>query len=161
MQSLRIGFGVDVHQLVEGRDLIIGGVKVDSPIGAMGHSDADVLIHSICDAILGASNLGDIGIHFPDSEEEFKNIDSKILLAKTVDLITNKGYSLINIDSTVILEKPKLAVYIPKMKQELAQVMSVSESIISIKATTHEKLDSFGMSVGIKAYAVCLLNKSD
>ncbi len=160
MQGLRIGFGVDVHQLVEGRDLIIGGVRIDSPIGALGHSDADVLIHSICDAILGACNLGDIGKHFPDSSVEYKNIDSKILLSKTVDLIKNKGYSIVNLDSTIILEKPKLSPYIPEMQKQLSAIMSVPESAVSIKATTHEKLDSFGLSKGVKAYAICLLHKN-
>ena len=159
MSDFRIGFGVDVHQLVEGRDLIIGGIKLESDFGALGHSDADVLIHSICDAMLGACNLGDIGKHFPDTDEKFLNIDSKLLLSKTSDLVYKQGYSLVNLDCTIVLEKPKVLPYIPKMCKEISSVLSVSNSLISIKATTHEKLDSVGQSRGIKAYCICLLKK--
>jgi 2-C-methyl-D-erythritol 2,4-cyclodiphosphate synthase len=159
MSDFRIGFGVDVHQLVEGRDLIIGGVKLESDFGALGHSDADVLIHAICDAMLGACNLGDIGKHFPDTDDKFLNIDSRLLLSKTSELIYKQGYSLVNLDCTIVLEKPKVLPYLPKMCKEISSVLSVSDSLISIKATTHEKLDSFGQSIGIKAYCVCLLKK--
>ena len=160
MSDFRIGFGVDVHQLVEGRDLIIGGVKLESDFGALGHSDADVLIHAICDAMLGACNLGDIGKHFPDTDDKFLNIDSRLLLSKTSELIYKQGYSLVNLDCTIVLEKPKVLPYIPKMCKEISSVLSVSDSLISIKATTHEKLDSFGQSKGVKAYCVCLLKKA-
>ncbi len=157
MSSIRIGFGVDVHRLEKDRDLHIGGIQIPSDFGAVGHSDADVLIHAICDAILGACNLGDIGYHFPDTDSKYKNIDSKIILKKVSDLMENAGYSILNIDSTVVLEKPKLASHLSTMRKTLADILMIPSFDISIKATTHEKVDSFGESKAIKAYAVCLL----
>ena len=159
MSAIRIGFGVDVHRLDKDRDLYIGGVQIPSDLGAVGHSDADVLIHAICDAILGACNLGDIGYHFPDTDSKYKNIDSKIILKKVSDLMKKAGYSIVNIDSTVVLEKPKLAYHLSAMKKTLAEILMISSLDISIKATTHEKVDSFGKLESIKAYAVCLLTK--
>lgn len=159
MSNIRIGFGVDVHRLDKDRDLYLGGVKIPSDLGAVGHSDADVLIHAICDAILGACNLGDIGYHFPDTDNQYKNIDSKIILKKVSILMTQEGFSLVNIDSTVILEKPKLAPHLSTMKKTLSEILNMPSSDISIKATTHEKVDSFGKTEAIKAYAVCLLAK--
>ena len=159
MSAIRIGFGVDVHRLDKDKDLYIGGVQIPSDLGAVGHSDADVLIHAICDAILGACNLGDIGYHFPDTDSKYKNIDSKIILKKVSDLMKKAGYSIVNIDSTVVLEKPKLAHHLTAMKKTLAEILMISSLDISIKATTHEKVDSFGKSESIKAYAVCLLTK--
>ena len=159
MSNIRIGFGVDVHRLDKDRDLYLGGIKIPSDLGAVGHSDADVLIHAICDAILGACNLGDIGYHFPDTDNQYKNIDSKIILKKVSILMSQEGFSLVNIDSTVILEKPKLASHLSAMKKTLSEILSMPLSDISIKATTHEKVDSFGKTEAIKAYAVCLLTK--
>jgi 2-C-methyl-D-erythritol 2,4-cyclodiphosphate synthase len=158
--NIRIGFGVDVHQLREGYQLFIGGKHIPSEIGAVGHSDADVLIHAICDALLGAANLRDIGYHFSDKDPKYKGIDSKILLREVVTLIQNKGYSVVNIDCTVILETPKLNPHIPDMQAILAEILKVELDAVSLKATTHEKVDSFGEGKAIKAYAVCLLNKS-
>lgn len=155
--KVRVGFGFDVHQLVEGREFVLGGIKVEHHKGALGHSDADTLIHAICDALLGAANLGDIGIHFPDSSIDFKGIDSKILLAKTVQLVREKGYSISNIDTTVCLQKPKIKEFIPEMKAILAKTMSISEDDISIKATTTEKLGYVGREEGVSAYAVVLI----
>ena len=155
----RIGFGFDVHQLKEGRDLYIGGVLVPHNKGGLGHSDADVLIHAICDAILGAANLGDIGYHFPDTDQEFKDIDSKILLERVMDLIYREGYRLGNIDSTICLEKPKVSIYIPKMQETLAQCMKIDKGLVSIKATTNERLSFVGREEGISAYATVLINK--
>jgi len=160
LNSIRIGQGVDVHRLEKNIPLFVGGVKIESDIGAVGHSDADVLIHAICDALLGALNLRDIGYHFSDTDPKYKGIDSKILLAEVYKLIQEKSYSVINIDSTVILEYPKLNPHIPKMQKEIAQILQVEEDAVSIKATTHEKVDSFGNSKAIKAYAVCLVGKS-
>lgn len=157
--NIKIGFGVDVHQLVESRDLFIGGVKLDSNKGALGHSDADVLLHAICDALLGALNLRDIGYHFSDTDPKYKGIDSKILLKETFGLIKEKGFQLGNIDATVILEKPKVNPHIPKMQTIIADLLETDEDNVSIKATTHEKVDSFGENRAIKAYAVCLLIK--
>ncbi|MEK7198498.1 MAG: 2-C-methyl-D-erythritol 2,4-cyclodiphosphate synthase [Bacteroidota bacterium] len=156
--SLRIGYGIDYHQLVTGRDLFIGGVKIEHGKGALGHSDADVLLHAICDALLGAACLGDIGVHFPDTSAEFKNIDSKILLAKTLDLITNEGYSIINIDSTLSLEAPKIKPYIPQMQQVIAEILHITIKDISIKATTTETMGFVGREEGLVANAVCLLH---
>lgn len=158
--NIKIGFGVDVHQLVENRDLFIGGVKLDSDRGALGHSDADVLLHAICDALLGALNLRDIGFHFSDTDPKYKGIDSQILLKETFKLIKGKGFELGNIDATVILEKPKVNPHILKMQKIIAGILETDEDNISIKATTHEKVDSFGESRAIKAYAVCLLTKN-
>lgn len=155
--KVRVGFGFDVHQLVEGREFVLGGIKIEHHKGALGHSDADTLIHAICDALLGAANLGDIGIHFPDSSIDFKGIDSKILLAKTVQLVREKGYSISNIDTTVCLQKPKIKEFIPEMKAILAKTMSISEDDISIKATTTEKLGYVGREEGVSAYAVALI----
>lgn len=157
--NIRIGFGVDVHQLSENHELFIGGKKIESDLGAVGHSDADVLLHAICDSLLGAANLRDIGFHFSDTDPKYKGIDSKILLQQVFNLIKKKGFSVINIDCTVILEKPKLNPYIPEMQQIIAAILNVDIDCISIKATTHEKVDSFGERKAIKAYAVCLLNK--
>ena len=155
--KLRIGFGVDVHQLVSDRKLFLGGVEVPSDLGALGHSDADVLLHAICDAILGALNLRDIGFHFSDQDPKYKNIDSKILLKDTYQLIKEKGFKINNIDATIIAEKPKLNPHIPAMQSVIAEILEADTDEISIKATTHEKVDSFGKREAIKAYAVCLL----
>lgn len=155
--KIRIGFGVDVHQLVSDRKLFLGGVEVPSDLGALGHSDADVLLHAICDALLGALNLRDIGFHFSDQDPKYKNIDSKILLRDTFQLIKEKGFKINNIDATIIAEKPKLNPYIPDMQSVIAEILEADTDEISIKATTHEKVDSFGKRKAIKAYAVCLL----
>ena len=155
---MRIGFGFDVHQLVENMPFTLGGVVIPHQKGAIGHSDADVLIHAICDALLGASNLGDIGLHFPDSDPALKGIDSKILLKKVVALMAQKGYRIINIDTTVCLQQPKLRPYIPQMKEILAQVMDISLDNISIKATTTEKLGFTGREEGVAAYATVLIS---
>lgn len=155
--KIRIGFGVDVHQLVSDRKLFLGGIEVPSDLGALGHSDADVLLHAICDAILGALNLRDIGFHFSDQDPKYKNIDSKILLKDTFQLIKEKGFKINNIDATIIAEKPKLNPHIPAMQSVIAEILEADMDEISIKATTHEKVDSFGKREAIKAYAVCLL----
>jgi 2-C-methyl-D-erythritol 2,4-cyclodiphosphate synthase len=157
--NIRIGYGVDVHQLAENYPLWIGGLKIESDLGAVGHSDADVLLHAICDALLGAANLRDIGFHFSDTDPQFKGIDSKILLKEVVKKVEEKGYSVINIDSTVILEKPKLNPHIPEMQSVIADILKVDIDAVSIKATTHEKVDSFGERRAVKAYAACLLEK--
>ena len=156
---MRIGFGFDVHPLIEGAPFTLGGVTIPHHKGATGHSDADTLIHAICDALLGAVNLGDIGMHFPDSDPALKGIDSKILLQKVMQLITQKGYHIENIDTTVCLQQPKLRPYIPQMQETLAQVMSVSADKISIKATTTERLGFTGREEGVSAYAVVLVNE--
>lgn len=158
--TLRIGFGFDVHQLKEGRNFYIGGILVPHNKGGLGHSDADVLIHAICDALLGAANLGDIGGHFPDTDKQFKDIDSKKLLERVLELIDNAGYSIGNIDSTICLEKPKLSIYIPKMKETLAKCMRIDKELVSIKATTTEKLSFVGREEGVSAYATVLISKS-
>lgn len=157
--KIRVGFGYDVHQLVEGRDLWLGGVKLQHSKGLLGHSDADVLIHAICDALLGAANMRDIGYHFPDSSADYKGIDSKILLAKVVDLIATKGYRVGNVDATICAEQPKLNPHIPAMQQVLAEVMGVDIDDVSIKATTTEKLGFTGREEGISAYATVLIEK--
>jgi 2-C-methyl-D-erythritol 2,4-cyclodiphosphate synthase len=157
--NIRIGYGVDVHQLAENYPLWIGGLKIESDLGAVGHSDADVLLHAICDALLGAANLRDIGFHFSDTDPQFKGIDSKILLREVYNKVNEKGYSVINIDSTVILEKPKLNPHIPAMQSVIAEILKIDEDAVSIKATTHEKVDSFGERRAVKAYAACLLEK--
>jgi 2-C-methyl-D-erythritol 2,4-cyclodiphosphate synthase len=159
MTAIRIGFGVDVHRLEEGRKMIIGGVEIPSSFGPTGHSDADVLIHAICDALLGALNLRDIGFHFSDTDPQFKNIDSKILLRDVMKLVKEKGFHLVNTDCTVILEKPKVNPHIPAMQQVLAGILETDIDCVSIKATTHEKVDSFGEGKAVKAYSVCLLAK--
>ncbi len=155
--NIRIGYGFDVHQLKEGEDLILGGIKVPHVKGSVGHSDADVLIHVLCDAILGAANMRDIGFHFPDNSNEFKNIDSKILLKKVVEMITIKGFSINNIDSTICLQNPKIKSFIPEMISVLANCMKINEDQISIKATTTEKLGYVGREEGVSAHAVVLL----
>ena len=156
---MRIGFGYDVHQLVENVPFTLGGIVIPHHKGAIGHSDADTLIHAICDALLGAANLGDIGLHFPDSDSNLKGIDSKILLKKTVDMIAQKGYHIVNIDTTISLQQPKIRPYIPQMQEILAQVMNIPAEQISIKATTTEKLGFTGREEGVAAYAVVLLEK--
>lgn len=157
--TIRVGMGYDVHRLVEGRELWMGGIRIDHQMGLLGHSDADVLIHAICDALLGAANMRDIGYHFPDTAAETLNVDSKILLAKTVALIASRGYRIGNIDATVCAERPKLNPHVPAMKACLAQVMGVDEDSISIKATTTEHLGFTGREEGISAYAVALIEK--
>ena len=157
--SLRIGFGTDFHKLAEGRELWIGGVKIPHHKGAVGHSDADVLLHAICDAMLGAACLGDIGIHFPDTSAEFKNIDSKILLKRTTELIKKENYSIVNIDSTLCLQVPKIKPYIEEMQKAIAEVTGITRKDISIKATTTEQLGFVGREEGLVAYAVVLLQK--
>ena len=157
--NLRIGYGVDVHRLAPNRPLVIGGVEIQSELGAVGHSDADVLLHAICDALLGAANLRDIGYHFSDKDPKYAGIDSTILLSEVMHLIEAKGYHVINTDCTVILERPKLNPHIPKMQKTIASILKLEEDAVSIKATTHEMVDSFGASKAIKAYAACLLNK--
>lgn len=159
MQKIRVGFGYDVHQLVEGRELWLGGIRFEHPLGLQGHSDADVLIHAICDALLGAANMRDIGYHFPDNAGEFKNIDSKILLRKTVDLIATKGYRVGNIDATVCAERPKMKARIPEIQECLAAVMGIDPDDVSIKATTTEKLGFTGREEGISAYATVLIER--
>ena len=158
--NIRIGFGVDVHRLAYTHELFIGGKKIESDLGAVGHSDADVLLHAICDALLGAANLRDIGFHFSDTDPAYKGIDSKILLADVFQLLKAKNYSVVNLDCTVILEKPKLNPHIPEMQTIIAGILSIDEDCVSIKATTHEKVDSFGERKAVKAYAVCLLSKN-
>jgi 2-C-methyl-D-erythritol 2,4-cyclodiphosphate synthase len=155
--AFRIGFGIDFHQLVEKRDLWIGGIKLPHSKGALGHSDADVLLHAICDAMLGAACLGDIGLHFPDTADEFKNIDSKILLQKTYQLIGEAGYKIENIDSTICLEQPKIKPHVPEMQRVIASILSINENAVSIKATTSEKMGFVGREEGIAAYATVLL----
>ena len=156
---IRVGMGYDVHQLVEGRDLWMGGIKLEHTLGLLGHSDADVLIHAICDAILGAVNMRDIGYHFPDTSAETDGMDSKIILKKTIELIATKGYRLVNIDATICAEKPKMNPHIPQMQQTMAQVIGCDPDQISIKATTTEKLGFTGRQEGISAYAVALIEK--
>ena len=155
--KIKVGFGFDVHQLKDDLDFWLGGIKVPHTKGGLGHSDADVLIHAICDALLGASNLGDIGKHFPDSSEEFKGIDSKILLKEVVKMISEKGYSINNIDSTICLQKPKISSYIPEMQKTLASCINIDTEDISIKVTTTERLSFVGREEGISAYATVLI----
>lgn len=155
----RIGFGYDVHQLVEGRDLWLGGIKIDYAKGLLGHSDADVLIHAICDALLGAANMRDIGYHFPDTSADTEGMDSKVILRETIRLIATKGYSLGNIDATVCAEQPKLNPHIPEMQRVMAEVIGCDPDQISIKATTTERLGFVGRQEGMAAYAVALLEK--
>jgi len=155
----KIGFGYDVHQLAEGEEFILGGVKIEHSKGTVAHSDGDVLIHSICDALLGAANLRDIGFHFPDNSETYKGIDSKILLKKTVELIKDKGFEIGNIDNTICLQKPKIKDYIPEMVKILSKVMQIDEENLSIKATTTEKLGFVGREQGISTYSIALIYK--
>ncbi len=156
---VRVGFGYDVHRLVEGRELWLGGIRIEHSLGLLGHSDADVLIHAVCDALLGAANMRDIGFHFPDTSEEFHGIDSKVLLQKTVELIATKGYRVGNIDATVCAERPKLKAHIPEMQECMARVMGIDADCVSIKATTSEKLGFTGREEGMSAYATVLIQK--
>lgn len=157
--SFRIGSGVDFHQLAEGRELWLGGVLVPAEKGALGHSDADVLLHAICDALLGALALGDIGTHFPDTSAEFKGIDSKILLRRSMDLVSAAGYRVVNVDSTLCLEKPKIKPHVPEMQRTIAGILGVSIQDVSIKATTTEKMGFVGREEGLVAYATVLLER--
>lgn len=157
--KIRVGFGFDVHRLVPERELWLGGIKFEHELGLLGHSDADVLIHAVCDALLGAANMRDIGYHFPDTAGEFKDIDSKILLSKTVDLIASKGYRIGNVDATVCAERPKLKARIPEMRQVMARLMRIDPEDVSVKATTTEKLGFTGREEGISAYATVLIEK--
>lgn len=157
--KIRVGMGFDVHKLVADRELWLGGIKIEHHLGLLGHSDADVLIHAICDALLGAANLRDIGYHFPDNSSEFKNIDSKILLKKTVEILADKGWKVGNVDATICAERPKINPHVEKMKECLAPLMNVTTEDISIKATTTEKLGFTGREEGISAYAVVLIEK--
>ncbi len=157
--DIRVGFGVDVHQLADTHELFIGGKKIESDLGAVGHSDADVLLHAICDALLGAANLRDIGFHFSDKDPKYKGIDSKILLKEVMKILFRDEWKVINVDCTVILEKPKLNPHIPEMQEIIAGILETDLDRISIKATTHEKVDSFGERKAIKAYAVCLIQR--
>ena len=157
--SLRVGFGFDVHRLDEGQPFFLGGIKIPHSKGAVGHSDADVLIHTICDAILGAADLRDIGFHFPDSDGKYKGIDSKILLKDVMALVRKEGYELSNVDATIALQVPKVNPYVPEMKSVLAQTMGVTPGQISIKATTTEKLSFVGREEGVSAYAVALIQR--
>jgi 2-C-methyl-D-erythritol 2,4-cyclodiphosphate synthase len=155
--KIRVGFGYDVHPLKEGKDFWLGGIKIPHTKGAEGHSDADVLIHALCDALLGAANLGDIGTHFPNTSDEWKGIDSKILLKKVVQMLKKEGYEIGNVDCTVILQSPKIASFIPEMKKALAATLKILDKNISIKATTTEHLGFVGREEGVEANAVCLL----
>lgn len=157
--AYRIGFGIDFHQMVEERDLWIGGVKIPHHKGAKGHSDADVLLHAICDAMLGALALGDIGVHFPDTDNAYKNIDSKILLDKTYQLINSKGYQVVNVDSSLCLEAPKIKPYVAAMQEAIASILKVEVTDVSVKATTTEKMGFVGREEGLVAYATVLLEK--
>ena len=158
---MRIGHGYDVHRFCEGRPLFIGGVNLPHDKGLLGHSDADVLLHAICDALLGAAALGDIGKHFPDTSEEFHNIDSKILLKRTVELIKQKDYKIENIDCTVIAQKPKLSPYIENMRECISKICGIDVDSVNVKATTEEKLGFTGREEGISAHAVCLIERKN
>ncbi len=157
--NIRIGFGYDMHRLQEGRELWIGGVKIDYPKGLYGHSDADVLIHAICDGLLGAANLRDIGHNFPDNDDDYKDIDSKILLARTVALLHGKGFTIGNIDATICAEEPKLNPYIPEIQKKMSSILDIELDNVSIKATTSERMGFVGRKEGITAYAVVLIQK--
>lgn len=157
--KIKVGFGYDVHQLAKGEEFWLGGIKIEHSKGCIAHSDGDVLIHAICDALLGAANMRDIGYHFPDTSNDFKDIDSKILLKKTVKIIAEKGYSIGNIDSTIALQKPKIKPLIPEMQEVLAKVMEIDTDDLAIKATTTEKLGFVGTEDGISAYATVLIEK--
>jgi 2-C-methyl-D-erythritol 2,4-cyclodiphosphate synthase len=159
MMNLRIGQGYDVHKLAQGNKLIVGGIEIPHSKGCIAHSDGDVLIHSMCDALLGAANIRDIGYHFPDSNVKYENIDSKILLEKTYDLVKQNNYSIINFDSTICLQKPKLKEFIPKMKESLSKILNIEIDRISIKATTTEELGFVGEEKGISAHAIVLIKK--
>jgi 2-C-methyl-D-erythritol 2,4-cyclodiphosphate synthase len=158
--DFRVGNGYDVHQLAEGLPLVLGGVKIPHTKGCVAHSDGDVLIHALCDALLGALALGDIGQHFPDTSDDYKGIDSKILLARVVAMISDKGWSVVNVDVTLLAQKPKIAPFVPRMRQALADVMGLSVDRVSVKATTTERLGFVGREEGVAAYATCLLRQS-
>ncbi len=155
--DFRVGNGYDVHQLAEGLPLVLGGVEIPHTKGCVAHSDGDVLIHALCDALLGALALGDIGQHFPDTSDDYKGIDSKILLARVVEMIRNKGWTVVNVDVTLLAQKPKIAPFVPRMRQALADVMGLSVDCVSVKATTTERLGFVGREEGVAAYASCLL----
>lgn len=157
--NIRIGHGYDVHQLAEGYELSLGGIKIPHEVGSVGHSDADVLLHAICDALLGAAALGDIGKHFKNTDPQWKGIDSKILLEKVIEMLSGLGYKISNIDATLILEAPKIGKYIPDMKKAIAEVTGIGEDCISIKATTSETMGFVGRKEGLEAHAVCLIFK--
>lgn len=157
--KIRTGFGYDIHQLEEGRDFWLGGIKISEEIGAMGHSDADVLIHAICDALLGAANLRDIGYHFSDQDPAFKGIDSKILLERVNGLLEDKGWQVGNIDSTIVLEAPKVNPHIPEMIEVMSKILNIDSDCLSIKATTSEKMSFVGRGEGVKAYASVLIHE--
>ncbi|HEY2349380.1 MAG TPA: 2-C-methyl-D-erythritol 2,4-cyclodiphosphate synthase [Puia sp.] len=159
--AYRIGLGTDFHQLVTGRKLWLGGIEIPHHKGATGHSDADVLLHAICDALLGALSLGDIGVHFPDTDAQLKNIDSKILLRRTFGMIRGKNYQVVNLDTVICLEKPKIMAFVPEMRNVIAGILEITPEDISIKATTTEKLGFIGNEEGLMAQAVALLKKSD
>ena len=158
--SLRIGSGIDFHQLEEGREFWLGGVRIPFNKGATGHSDADVLLHAVCDALLGALSLGDIGIHFPNTDPAYKNIDSKILLQQTLELVKNQNYHIVNIDSTICLQEPKISAYIPEMRKTIAARLEIPADDVSIKATTTEQMGFVGSGQGIVAYASVLVERS-
>ncbi|WP_455102542.1 2-C-methyl-D-erythritol 2,4-cyclodiphosphate synthase [Prevotella nigrescens] len=157
---IRVGMGYDVHKLVEGRPLYLGGIKIDHALGLLGHSDADVLLHAVCDALLGAANMRDIGYHFPDTADETLDMDSKVILHKTIKLIATKGYRVGNIDATVCAERPKINPHIPAMKACMAEIIGCDEDAISIKATTSERMGFVGREEGMAVYAVCLIEKA-
>lgn len=157
--KIRVGFGYDVHRLADNRDLWLGGVKIEHSQGLLGHSDADVLIHAVCDAILGAANLRDIGFHFPDTASEYKDVDSKILLKRVLEVITEKGFRVGNVDATICAERPKINPHIPQMQQVMAEILQISIDDISIKATTSEKMGFVGREEGFAAHAVALIEK--
>jgi 2-C-methyl-D-erythritol 2,4-cyclodiphosphate synthase len=157
--SPRVGFGYDIHRLEAGRRLVIGGTEIPWDKGCAGHSDGDPLLHAICDAMLGAAGAGDIGMHFPDNSDEFRNIDSRILLKRTVDIIATTGYRIVQADSTVCLEKPKIASFIPAMKKQIASILGIEESQVSVKAKTGEKIGFVGREEGVAAYAVVVIEK--
>lgn len=158
--KIRVGFGYDVHRLADKRELWLGGIKIEHAQGLLGHSDADVLLHAICDALLGAANLRDIGFHFPDTASEYKDVDSKLLLKKTLEVLSEKGYSIGNIDATICAERPKINPHIPKMQETIAEILQIPVDDISIKATTSEKMGFVGREEGFSAYAVALIQKS-
>ena len=159
--KMRVGFGYDVHKIVEGRDLWLGGVKIEYPFGLLGHSDADVLLHAVCDALLGAANMRDIGFHFPDTAGEYKDIDSKVLLEKTLQVISDKGYRVGNIDATICAERPKINPHIPAMQEIISKILGIDIDDVSIKATTSEKMGFVGREEGFAAYAVALIEKDE
>ncbi len=158
--AYRIGSGIDFHQLAESRELWIGGVRIEHYKGAIGHSDADVLLHAVCDALLGALCLGDIGVHFPDTDMSYKNIDSKILLQRTMEMVTGEGYKVVNVDSTLCLQSPKIKAYVPQMQSIIATILGITEKDVSVKATTTEKMGFVGREEGLVAYATVLLKKA-